>query len=104
MSHDIFEIVRIVVVIALVVFAAALATPKGRLPLALRGLMKIMRKDLGTAGREGAHDSSDRFAASSPVDTRTDFGAARVDAVPAWKRLLAFVLVLIAAALALIIV
>lgn len=83
MSHDIFEIVRIVVVIALVVFAAALATPKGRLPLALRGLMKIMKKDLGTAGHEDS---------------------ARVDVVPTWKRLLAFVLVLIAAALALIIV
>ena len=66
MGGTAFQIVRICAVIALVCIAAALATPKGRLPLALRGLAKLFRI------------SSDE------------------QAVPAWKRLLAFVLVLVA--------
>jgi len=78
-EHEIFGLIQMIVVIALVVVAAALATPKGRLPLALRGLMKIMRKD----------------RAGQPPTPGT---------VPVWKRLLALVLVLIAFALALIIV
>jgi len=44
-GRDIFELVRVILVIALVVAAAALATPVGRLPLALRGVMRIMRRD-----------------------------------------------------------
>ena len=40
---------RIATVIALLCVSAALATPPGRLPLALRGIKKIMRKDLGLA-------------------------------------------------------
>ena len=67
-----FQIVRILVVLALVCIAAALATPKGRLPLALRGVAKLF------------HISSDE------------------QTVPVWKRLLAFVLILLAAVLALI--
>ncbi len=42
--HDIFELVRVVLVIALVVMAAVVATPKGRVPLAFRGLLKVLRK------------------------------------------------------------
>lgn len=38
---------RVAAVIALLCVSAALATPPGRLPLALRGLKKIMRKDQG---------------------------------------------------------
>ena len=63
---------RLVAVLALVCVAAALATPKGRLPLALRGIAKL-------------------FRISCEEQT-----------VPAWKRLLAFVLVLLAILLALI--
>ena len=40
-----FQILRIVAVMALVCVAAAMATPKGRLPLALRGLAKLLRQD-----------------------------------------------------------
>ena len=40
---------RVAAVIALLCVSAALATPPGRLPLALRGLKKIMRKDQGLA-------------------------------------------------------
>ena len=40
-------IVRIVVVMALLCVAAALATPRGRLPLALRGLQRVLRRDRG---------------------------------------------------------
>ena len=39
------ELARVIAVIALVALAAALATPPGRLPLALRGLAKIVRRD-----------------------------------------------------------
>ena len=38
-----FQIARLVVVIALLCAAAAIATPKGRLPLALRGLEKMLK-------------------------------------------------------------
>lgn len=38
------QFLRVVVVIALVVWAAVLATPKGRTPLALRGIQKLLRR------------------------------------------------------------
>jgi len=38
---------RVAAVIALLCVSAALAAPPGRLPLALRGIKKIMRKDQG---------------------------------------------------------
>jgi len=41
----IWWILRIVLVIALLCVAAALATPRGRLPLALRGLQRIIARD-----------------------------------------------------------
>ena len=65
---------RFVPVIALLCVAAALLTEKGRLPLALRGVRKILRRDAGLPG--------------------TSADEAR--GVPAWKRLLAFVLILLA--------
>ena len=52
MSQVALEIVRIVAVIALVCVAAAVLTPKGRMPLALRGICKILRKDRTLAGAE----------------------------------------------------
>jgi len=73
------EAVRVAAVIAIVVAAAALATPKGRLPLALRGVMAVLRKDAGATG------------AGRTTGT-----------VPGWKRLVAFALVLLAALLAVI--
>jgi len=76
---DIFELLRVVAVIAVVVVAAALATPKGRLPLALRGVLAVLRKDAGTTGTNGTAGS-----------------------VPGWKRLVAFALVLLAVLLAVI--
>ena len=75
------EIARIIFVIALLGGAAALATPKGRLPLALRGVCRILRKDRGET--------------AAPADS----SAAKV---PLWRRLLAFVLVLIAVLTALV--
>ena len=39
------QIARLVAVLALLCVAAVLATPKGRLPLALRGLAKLLRND-----------------------------------------------------------
>ena len=68
----ILQIARLVAVLALLCVAVAIATPKGRLPLALRGVAKLFR----ISGEE--------------------------QTVPAWKRLLAFVLVLLAILLALI--
>ena len=42
---DALQIARLVAVVALLVAAALVATPKGRLPLALRGIMRTMRRD-----------------------------------------------------------
>ena len=42
-----YWIVKIALVVVLLGVAAALATPKGRLPLALRGLEKLVRRDRG---------------------------------------------------------
>ena len=75
-----FQLARICAVLALVCVAAALATPKDRLPLALRGLAKLLRNDQFSE----PHPSS--------LVPRPSF----------FKRLLAFVLVLLAILLALI--
>ena len=72
------ELVIVILIIALLGAAAALATPPGRLPLALRGVYRIMRKDRGES--------------AAPPDS----GPA-----PLWRRVLAFVLVVIAALLVL---
>ena len=71
------ELVIVILIIALLGAAAALATPPGRLPLALRGVYRILKKDRG----ESAAPPS-----SGPA--------------PLWRRILAFFLVLIAALLA----
>ena len=75
MASASFQLVRLLAVLALVCASAALATPKGRLPLALRGVLKVLGQDRG--------------AAAAPVET-----------VSAWRRALAFVLILVAAVLA----
>ena len=81
------QIARLVAVLALLCVAAAIATPKGRLPLALRGLAKMVRRCEGEKprGNEGPHPLT-----PSPSHPSTG------------KRLLAFVLVLLAILLALI--
>ncbi len=66
---------RFVAVVACLGLASMLATAKGRLPLALRGIRKILRKDVGRP-------------AEAPGTTAAP--------IPAWKRGLAFVLVLLA--------
>lgn len=73
-----FELARVIVVIAMVLFAAALATPPNKLPLALRGLVRIMRRDRGMDPR----------AQSKP------------GIVPVWKKIISFVLVILAFVLA----
>ncbi len=73
----VMHLVRVVVVIALLCIAAAVATPKGRLPLALRGVYRIMKRDRGESAAEGA------------------------ERVSTWRKLLAFALVLAAIAVAL---
>lgn len=72
-----WQIARLAGVLALVVAAAALATPPGRLPLALRGVYRVLRRDRGLP---------DAPPANAPA--------------PVWRRVLAFVFVLAAAALA----
>ena len=50
---EIVELCRVIVVIALVVIAAVLATPPNKVPLALRGLVRILKRDgLGDAAGE----------------------------------------------------
>lgn len=75
MRITIIQIARVAAVIALLGVAAAIAAPRGRLPLALRGIFKTLGK---------------------PVPD------AKGEAVPAWKRLAAFALVLVAVALAMV--
>ena len=73
-----FELLRVVAVIGLVVVAAVLATPPGKLPLALRGIRRMLRRDLGIG--------------EMPAQAKA----------PVWRRILAFLLVLAAATLALV--
>ncbi len=78
-QRDILELLRVLAVIGLVVAAAAVATPKGRLPLVMRGLLKVMRKT-GAAPAAEAREAQ-------PVSLA--------------RRLGAFALIVLAAALAL---
>lgn len=72
-SADLFALLRVITVIVLVVSAAVLTTPPNKVPLALRGLAKLL-------GRERPQRE--------------------VVPVPTWKKLLAFVLVIVAFILA----
>lgn len=45
--HELVHQYRFIAVIACLGLAAALATPRGRVPLALRGLKKMLRADAG---------------------------------------------------------
>ena len=47
---DAVQIARLAAVIILLVAAALAATPKGRLPLALRGLWRTLRRDGAVVG------------------------------------------------------
>ena len=80
------QVLRILAVLALLAVAGALATPKGRLPLALRGLAKVL----------GASCSdSNRDAPSLPDSNRPDKTLPDLT-----HRLFALALVLFAAVLA----
>ena len=81
------QVLRILAVLALLAAAGALATPKGRLPLALRGLAKV----LGQSSRP----DSNRDAPSLPDANRPDKTLPDLA-----HRLLALALVLFAAVLA----
>ena len=79
----VLQVARLVAVVALLCVAAAIATPKGRLPLALRGVAKLLARDRGPTQ-------------STAVD------GCRLQSVSAGKRTLAFLLVVLAVILALI--
>ena len=72
MSPAVAQCLRVAAVVAMLGAAAALATPPGRLPLALRGLARLLRTRPAEKEKEG---------------------------VPAWRRALALALGLAAAAL-----
>ena len=67
-----FHQYRFVAVIVILGIAAALATEKGRLPLALRGMKRMLQRAAGASEQQARK------------------------AVPLWKRLLAFALVVLA--------
>ena len=46
------ELLRVVAVVALLGAAAAIATPRGRLPLALRGLQRLLGRPAGERAGE----------------------------------------------------
>ena len=83
----VFQIARLVAILVLLCVAAAIATPKGQLPLALRGLAKMVRRCEGEKERgiEGP-----RPLTSSPAHPSEG------------KRFLAFILVVLAVVFALI--
>ena len=64
-----FEASRVFAVIAMLAVAACLATPAGKLPLALRGIRRIMRRDSGLEVEAAAEKVSKkrRFIAFSLV-------------------------------------
>ncbi len=76
---DALQIARLAAVIVLLVAAALVATPKGRLPLALRGIMRTMRRDGAISG-------------DAPCEVR----------VAASRKVLAFLLVVLAVGVAVI--
>lgn len=74
----VINIVKIAAVVIFLGFAAMFATPKGRLPLVIRNLKKVLYKN-----REAKLEEN------------------REECVPYWKRLLSFVFVIIAVLIAL---
>ena len=48
-ADSMFWLARVIAVVGLLGFSAFLASPKGRLPLALRGVARLMRQDRGEA-------------------------------------------------------
>ena len=85
--NAVLQIARLIAVLALLCAAAAIATPKGRLPLALRGLAKML-KGCKVEKLQGS-------STLQPCNSVTLQPSAR-------KRLLAFALILLAILLALI--
>ena len=81
------QIARLVAVLALLCAAAAIATPKGRLPLALRGLAKMLQ-----GCKVAEFQGSSTLQPCNPGTLKPS----------AWKRGLAFLLVILAILLALI--
>ena len=59
-----FALLRVIVVMGLVVWAGVLATPPSRIPLALRGLNAILKKDLGLRQSSAEHVSTGRKTAA----------------------------------------
>ena len=86
------QIARLVAVLALIGVAAAIATPKGRLPLALRGLAKMVNAVPSSSRRQALAGDPCYHASRRDVD----------GTVSAGKRTFAFLLVLLAILLALI--
>ena len=86
-EQDIVQVVRLVAVMALVCVAASLATPKGRIPLALRGLAKLLQ-----GCKVAEFQGSSTLQPCNPGTLKPS----------AWKRGFAFLLVILAILLALI--
>ena len=89
---DALQIARLAAVIVLLVAAALVATPKGRLPLALRGIMRTMRRDGAISGAAPCEVRVAAISGAAPCEVR----------VAASRKALAFFLVVVAVGVAVI--
>ena len=85
-----FQIARLVAVVALLCAAAAIATPRGRLPLALRGLAKMVNAVPSPSRRQALAGDPRYHASRRDGDSTISVG----------KRAFAFTLVILAIILA----
>ena len=90
----IYWIAKIVAVVGLLGAAAAMTTPKGRIPLALRGILRVVKGESGSC--------SGRGSCSGSCSGRGRGRGRDGEEVAGWKKAVAFLLVLAAAAVAMI--
>ena len=86
------NVLKVIAVIALLVLAAMLATPKGRLPLALRGINKLLRRDGASANQSSVVAPTWKRLKKPTKEQEAEFQERLSDENLTWKDKLAMVL------------